>query len=319
MSHAQLNWRRWAIQNKCDRSAKLFAQEYPSCPEEAFLTSGRPRFNHISLARMPVMRDPIAGELRQADLVTRKQVIFKPGMDQAGPLLVYRRPEQGKVYAIGADPMSGVDPNFREGSGADSDPDWASACVLDCSSGEQVATIRQRWTPPHFAEWLYLLGWWYNWAYLVPEANNHGMALISELLRLNYPLDRMHQKRRLPGDRRPAMLNEIGFETNRNTRPDLISALDRAIDNMEVVIRDANTISECYKFVVWPDGIARAQRGKGNHDDDVFSLALACHGTQFAPRVTAESMRIPRTDQASRHMAQAIRYGPYARVVSEDD
>jgi hypothetical protein len=41
----QLNWRRNTIKNKCNSSVDVFHQEYPSTAEEAFLTSGRPRFD----------------------------------------------------------------------------------------------------------------------------------------------------------------------------------------------------------------------------------------------------------------------------------
>ncbi len=309
------------IANKCDRSEKLFAQEYPACPEEAFATSGRPRFSHISLSRMPIIRDPIAGELELIHTGTQRKVIFKPSADGRGPLLLYRRPEPGKVYTIGADPASGADPNFRPGDEGETDPDFCSAQAIDCSSGEQVAKIRERWTPPLFAEWIWMLGQWFNWAYLVPEANNHGQALIGELLRLNYPLDRIHVKRRVPGDRRPPMLNEIGFLTNVATRPQLVSGLDEAINEMSVIIRDANTLGECLKFVVWPDGVARAQRGKGNHDDDVLALALGVVGLKFAPRLTREDLS-RKTVLAQRKDNQVVRYGPFAarqRVAVEDD
>ncbi len=56
----QLYWRRWAIDSKCEGSADLFRQEYPGCPEEAFLGSGRPRFSHEALG--------LAGHLLQLQL-----------------------------------------------------------------------------------------------------------------------------------------------------------------------------------------------------------------------------------------------------------
>ncbi|MFC0274097.1 FtsK/SpoIIIE domain-containing protein [Metabacillus herbersteinensis] len=41
----QLYWRRWAIRNNCGGDPELFKQEYPANSEEAFLSSGRPRFD----------------------------------------------------------------------------------------------------------------------------------------------------------------------------------------------------------------------------------------------------------------------------------
>ncbi|HEX4275806.1 MAG TPA: hypothetical protein VHZ74_10645 [Bryobacteraceae bacterium] len=333
LTFEQLHWRRWAITNKCGRSEKQFAQEYPSCPEEAFLLSGRPRFTHVSLARMPIIRNPITGELESVETDARsellqKRILFRAAGEDAppGPLLLYRRPEPGKLYAIGADPASGADPNYRAGDEADSDPDYSSAQALDTSSGEQVAKIRERWTPPLFAEYLCKLGKWFNWAYLVIEANNHGQAVIQEVLRLKYPLERIHVKRRVPGDRRPPMLDEIGFLTNTATRPLLVSGLDEAVNEMSVIIRDANTLKECLGFVIWPDGVARAQRGKGNHDDDVLALALAIVGLKHAPRLTREQLERKQREfggdgGALRSVAQIVRYGRFGaqRPRAEED
>ena len=45
VSYEQLKWRRWCINNNCNGDVEQFHQEYPSTPEEAFIASGRPRFN----------------------------------------------------------------------------------------------------------------------------------------------------------------------------------------------------------------------------------------------------------------------------------
>ena len=51
LTYEQLNWRRWTIKNKCGGDEELFMQEYPSTPEEAFISSGRPKFNISSLKK----------------------------------------------------------------------------------------------------------------------------------------------------------------------------------------------------------------------------------------------------------------------------
>ena len=37
LSEGQLAWRRWCLKNNCRGSEDIFRQEYPSCPDEAFL------------------------------------------------------------------------------------------------------------------------------------------------------------------------------------------------------------------------------------------------------------------------------------------
>ena len=45
VTYEQLNWRRWCIANNCGGDVDQFHQEYPCTPDEAFIASGRPRFN----------------------------------------------------------------------------------------------------------------------------------------------------------------------------------------------------------------------------------------------------------------------------------
>jgi hypothetical protein len=56
----QLNWRRYTVANKCQGDEELFMQEYPSTPEEAFISSGRPKFNIPALRKyQTITKDPI--------------------------------------------------------------------------------------------------------------------------------------------------------------------------------------------------------------------------------------------------------------------
>ena len=54
LSYEQLLWRRWTLKNKCQNDIKIFRQEYPSTPEEAFVTTGRPYLDHDKLDLMPL-------------------------------------------------------------------------------------------------------------------------------------------------------------------------------------------------------------------------------------------------------------------------
>lgn len=44
LSAEQMAWRAWKIRTDCGSSVPKFNQEFPACPEEAFLTSGSPAF-----------------------------------------------------------------------------------------------------------------------------------------------------------------------------------------------------------------------------------------------------------------------------------
>ena len=52
VSLESLKWRRSAIITRCQRDEKKFQQEYPTTPEEAFLTSGRPTFDPENMGKL---------------------------------------------------------------------------------------------------------------------------------------------------------------------------------------------------------------------------------------------------------------------------
>lgn len=275
----QLFWRRNKIATACEGSVERFHQEYPTTPEEAFLVSGRPVFSGADLARMPIDRAPICGRLTVTQDYPVRRIVFEA--DDRGELTVFRRPEKGRQYALGIDTSRGIDRGT--GGAGKTDPDYCVAQVLDINTGEQVASLRGRFSPAHWAEQIYVLGYWYNVGYLVPEANENGLAVIEHLLRLAYPITAIYRRNPLPDDRGPVNLHELGWWTDTRTRPQLVNALDRAIREQAVLIRKANTLQECLTFVRKETGKPEAQAGC--HDDEVMALALAIVGMQCAPRV----------------------------------
>jgi len=279
LSLEQLHWRRWAIANKCERSVERFRQEYPGRPEEAFRASGRPRFSFADLERQPIVQEAFVGDLSQRDLGTRTVIDFLP--KQGGALRVFKRPEAGHHYTIGADTAMGIDITGGEGT---PDPDFSSGCVLDVRSGEQVAKVRERLEPSAFGEYLYLLGRWYNWAFLVVEiTGGYGIATLEALLRLGYPPNRLYHRRK-PADltrHSATSITYVGWETTTVTRPQLLARLDTALRETSILIRDPHTLHECQTFVIKPSG--KAEAANGFHDDDVLSLALAIVGLEAYP------------------------------------
>lgn len=311
LSLEQLQWRRWSIINQCQRSVDTFHQENPSCPEEAFLTSGRPRFDVISISRQPVQRQPLTGSLSLETIGLGKRVVFSSREDGRGEVEMWRQPERGRNYVIGADVAQGIDVSAKQGGA--SDPDYSCACVLDAGTGEQVASFRERWTPGRFAELLYLLGQFYNAAYIVPERNRDGTAVIESLKdRLRYPLERIWvDTGRLAHDRRAPLLEELGWLTNTVSKPQLIHALDEALRTMAITVRKAQTVAELRAFVVKPDGRVE---GQGAHDDEVIALALAVQGLMRAPQIFVNPVEV-RAQIEDEQLAEIERYGaPHRRA-----
>ncbi len=289
LSFEQLHWRRWAIANKCEGSIEKFHQEHPASAEEAFLTSGRPRFCLISLGRMRTSNDGQVGELTREKVGTSERIVLVESEDGKGSLQVFKRPADGRNYVIGADPAEGIEAD--PGSGK-SDPDYSVAYVCDQDTGEQVALYRERVEPDEFADVVCTLGEWYNWAFLVPEVNSVGLAFVQAILYRHYPIHLVYHRDRDPDDRRPPMLQELGWKETPVTRQQLISNHDRMIRELAIMMRCRLTVGEHRTFVIKPTG--RAEHQEGCHDDTVFAAALASIGLQVAPRIRALFDRKPR-------------------------
>jgi hypothetical protein len=278
----QLAWRRFVLNTGCSGKIERFRQEHPGNPAESFQGTGRTIFDLGALSRMPTILEPTRGELQVYSVGIEKKVQFIASSDGRGELSIYRLPVPGHHYILGADHAEGVDPTAKDGA---SDPDYGSATVLDADSGEEVAKLTERYEPRPWAQRLYWLARFYNFAYLVPEQKAVGKAVIGHLLELEggYPLELIYSAERDPSDRRPALLQELGYDTNTVLRPVLVSALDTAIRERSIQLHDPATMQQLRTFVRKPNG-----REEGiKHDDDVFGLALAVVGLPRARRAFA--------------------------------
>jgi hypothetical protein len=279
-----------------------FCQEYPATDSEAFLFSGRPRFDLKSLAQMPAARrvstDPagMVGEIVEEVHGPKPRLIFTPNEERRGALTVYKRPRAGGLYSVGIDVAEGIDINEEERGNAD--PDYSVAEFVDIDTGEQAAKIRGRIEPAAFAEYVEAVARWYGelrdakWmdprtsCYLVPEANGPGIALIEALLRLGYPPWMIFHRARSPeqtfvsGD--STELQTLGWRTTAVTRAQLISFHDQCIRERSYLIYDPHTLAEHQSFIV--DGRGKAQHAENCHDDEVIASALAMKGVETFPR-----------------------------------
>lgn len=246
----QLMFRRRKIaQNGHD----LFRQEYPSYPEEAFLTTGRPVFNPDQLqARLEDTQD-----IQERLALEGEEWVHH----NRGELTVYRTHDEGERYVIGADVAMGV----RNG-------DFSVAQVLD-SKKRQVAVWRGQVHPDYFAEILYELGYYYNEAHIIVENNSHGILTCTRLGKdMAYPnfytevqYDKLMDKETV----------KLGFSTTARSKPLIIDELRASMREEELELNDKTTIREMLTYVVSESGSMEAE--SGCFDDCVMSLALANH------------------------------------------
>jgi hypothetical protein len=255
----QLAWRRYAIKTKCRGSLDLFHQEYPSCPEEAFISTGQPAFNRISLMKQqPNVCPPLSRG--RVELRVDKSIKFIP--DARGDVRIWVNPIPDHKYVIGADTSEGFEGKNRDASAAE---------VLDMETLEQVACIHGAIPPRDLAFQLNSLGRWYNNAIVAPEVNNHGHACLDHLIRtFSYP--NLHLWRGRADRIKMVNARFYGWETNSFSRPLLIEAGRRAIDSNLVVLHEAKLLDELHDFSRQDNGKYEATSG---HDDRVIAFLIA--------------------------------------------
>lgn len=263
----RLLWRRIVIATECLGDIEKFHQEYPTTPEEAFISSGKNVFpiNHLRAAY-----DPKSGTT--GDLVTQNgRITFIP--NERGPLRVFNRPNPDRSWG---NYIIGADPSFSVGG------DYSCAQVLNRNSWEQCAVYREKCDAVTFGERLDQLGRWYNDAVIAPESTKAGGATIGVLKARNYPNVWIHQK---VGNIRSQMDNSYGWVTNWQTKDEAIGNLQKAIYDaslpqnrdmgLGLCIHDAHTYTEMKEYVVLEGKGTYGNSDGTEHDDTVMALAIA--------------------------------------------
>lgn len=253
----QLAWRRWSIANNCNGDVDLFRQEYPICPDEAFLASGRPVFDNESLVNLlghlpDVLEE---GEFEyDYDGLTITNIRFRQRKN--GWVRIFRKPEKGCPYVLGGDTAG-------EGS------DWFSGHVLDNTTGKQVAVLHHQFDEGEYARQIFCLGTFYNCA-LVGLENNYSTYPTKELQRLRYP--KLFIRRKEDSYLHEAQ-KSYGVNTNSLTRPVMIAGLAEAVKDDPEILCDRMTIREMMVFAY--NAHRRPEALPGEHDDLVMGLAIA--------------------------------------------
>jgi len=254
----QLNWRRWAIENKCGRDPEKFRQEYPANDTECWLLSGRPRFDRKKLQQMALA----AVEPRFHGYLTptgQNILNVKPEGNDQGYVRMWKLPDLRRRYALGCDVAEGLEKG-----------DFSCGHVYDWETMELCAEWHGHIDPDLFADELAKLGYLYGRALIGVEDNNHGGTTNRALLRrLNYP--NLFYRQALD-DRGARKTQKLGWRTEVATRPIMI-------DDLAALVRDGficpskQIIEEMMSFVVKPDGKAEAE--ESCFDDRVIASAIA--------------------------------------------
>lgn len=175
-------------------------------------------------------------------------------------LSVFKLPEPGRSYRIGADPAEGNPTS-----------DDSAASVLDALTGEEVANLAGKFEPSTFASYIDLVGCWFNRALVLVERNNHGHAVLLWLFD-NSSLGILD-----------GYDNKPGWLSNTKGKALMYDALADAIRDKATTVHDF----EVFHQIASIEG-ATLRAPKGEHDDRSDAHALA---------VLATNAVIPEPDQ----------------------
>lgn len=252
----QLTWRRWCIKNNCSNDINQFKQEYPICPEEAFLSTGHCYFdkqniiNRINTAPEPLVRGKFT--CYYDGIRIRNQKFLE---QEEGEIKIYEYPENRVPYVIGGD---------TAGDGSD----FFTAHVINNITGKQVAVLKQQYNEIEYVKQVYCLGMFYNCA-LIGLENNFSTYPTQKLMELNYPNQYVRKKEDKYNNKYE---KSFGFKTTTITRPYILGQLQEIVHNSIDVIQDKETLREMLTFIVNEKGKAEAETGY--HDDLTMGLAI---------------------------------------------
>jgi hypothetical protein len=211
-----------------------FVEEYPEDAESCFRSSGECVFDLETIERrMRELAPPVES-------------------GQNGCLQLWWPAQAGRKYVIGVDPAEG-----------NAGGDYSCAQVLDTDAGMQCAELRGHFDPPTLARRVTELATRYNGALVAVERNNHGHAVIAQMLTVHGYANLF-----------PAADGEkAGWLTTRVNRPQMLELLAALLAHSPRLFHSRRLLEECRTFVRQENG--RAEAAQGTHDDAVMAMAVA--------------------------------------------
>jgi hypothetical protein len=326
----QLAWRRETIAGEFAGDIDWFRQEYPANEDEAFLSSGRPRFSRAGMDLQETLVAAARGRVRHGDLSLDEAggVAWQDGDAEGAVLHLYEPSREGLQYLLVVDPMTG------ESQAMGADPDCHSVLVLrrgyaDPNGIWHPPALAMRIRPPRrdyrdacrwdadvLEETIYRMAVYYGapgaTCRIVVEMNKD--IGLTELLKRRMgeqgrPSPRLYE-REVFNEREQRRTKALGWLTTTANREAIVGHLAAAIretgePGAGVEIRCPHALAECRHFERGSRG--RSEAAGGWHDDDVMALAIGLATMEHA--TTYREPRASRTTPAEirRHEARRKR------------
>jgi hypothetical protein len=305
----QLNWRRWAIVNKCQGDLRIFQQEFPSTLAESFLTTGKRVFSGVivdKIVRELENVEPIStGTFEVAESVKRKvpggiadvPLAAKWAEKRAGPWSVFEWPQvemsmedAARRFADGklsAEDLARVTHGARDGripegqyivtvdpaEGAETDEGesaWHAIDVGDHRTRAQCAVYQSRHDPDEVADQAYLAALHWNRAWLVFEVTGgYGLSMARRVWKV-YRYPLIYVRKPLDS-KSERHEDRLGYSTNVATKPVIEDDLKRVLREGTHGIRDLRCARQFQTYV-------KNSRGKTGPESGKFSDLLMARG-----------------------------------------
>lgn len=252
ITYYYMKWLQFGGKNSPDAVKKL-KQEYPTTPEEAFLSTGQTYFSTAKVAAMLTDTKPgTRGELirnEKGDLVFQQV--------STGAIEMFHPPELGTRYIIGGDTSEGL-----------AKGDAQVMYVINHKTEECDAIYRSQVPPDEFATHAYNVGKFYNWALLAIEVNKDGLWVNDALDKMGYV---NLYARKVFDDITQKVTKYFGWKTTSATRPFCLAAL-KAVFLRKTSGFPAAMLNEMFTFIRNAKGKPEAMDGK--HDDVIMAGAI---------------------------------------------
>lgn len=259
MTPEQAVWRRDKISIS---SLDAFHVEYPSTPEESFLSTGSSVFDNAKVVKI---QNAIAE--KNIKPLTLSKVVGLPSIlrsyFQNKTFKVWSVPKVNEKYWIGVD--------CAEGLGGKRD--YSTMFVMD-KQGKQVAEFRNNKIQPYeYADIVDAVGRWYNKALLTVEKASGGHSVIE---RLRYEKHYMNMTKYKTYDEFKRTVWHVGFDTNNKTKSIAVNDAREWFDKGLVDVQSNDLLEEMKTFVAEDNGSFNAV--SGTHDDLVSAFWLCIQG-----------------------------------------
>jgi Terminase RNaseH-like domain len=254
MTLGNLAWRRRKLQSYTN--PEKFKEEYPCCPEEAFLATGT---NVFPLEKLKQCFDPDV-DVEQGYLVNDNGKLTWVD-DPRGHTWVYKRPDQRyrRRYVVAVDSTWTVE----------GDPGCIQ--VLDRASMEQVAVWHGRADPETLGNISLALALWYGPETILNAEIQGGGKRVMQVWRdanwtnLWYDYRPDHPRLRK---------SVLGWNTTFESKTTMLGTMQGVILRKHLILHHPATYYEMTHYIANEDGTWGPARRKG-HDDTVMALGVA--------------------------------------------